>query len=554
MIKEAHFGFPRVAGFGDGRRAAEYYYSQSMQQSHFGLSTGYNITKLKDTSDIATLANVKWFGDASGKTYAYDSAGNILKEANPGFGDFAISRAVGAGYAGQGLIGDQQGRLLYFGATVIGMLATNGTSYTDSWKTGLTSYAHPADTYEGMTIFGNKDSVGLIDSADSLNLTAFTLPSAMTVDALKSGKNGILIGANLGSRGVLMLWNTQTDRAIAPWDWRNGNIQAITPTDDGWIVVTTKEILFTNGYSSKSLFPILDDPLGFTNYSVAPQGLIVVNNKLFLLNQSSTSNSFSRVKAGLYIFDLDTQLFEFVPVSTKNVRSVTPLAIYAPKATTQQILIGYNDTFLSKFYIGKLATSGGNSGTFIPGVLASSVTTKQAEAVILNLGINTVQTFPNILTFVIAVKVYSFTRQLWGLNVTNNTAVQFDKIFVDGRGSSFTRPQVGDEITILEGVNAGLTAHVTDVANAGLINEVWTLDTTLPAGTETGVYMNVQPFKLVDKKTITTATSIPELFFNIRNKYRGKKYLVKVVIENANGVQLELHDGLFVYDDTGLTS
>ena len=553
MIREAHFGFPRVAGFGDGRRAAEYYYSQGMQQSHFGISTGYNITKLVDTADIATLGNVKWFADASGKNYAYDSAGNILKEANPGFGDFAISRAVGAGYAGQGLIGDQQGRLLYFGATVIGMLATNGTSYTDSWKTGLADYQHPADTYEGMTIFGNKDSVGLIDSADNMNLTAFTLPSAMTVDALKSGKNGILFGANLGYRGVLMLWNTQTDRSINDWIWTNGNIQAIERTDDGWIVVTTKEILLTNGYTTEKLFPILDDPMGFTNYSVAPQGLKVNNDKLLLLNQSSTTNSFSRMKAGLYILDLSSRLFEFVPMSTMNVRSVVPLAIYAPKATTQQVLIGYSDTFLSKNYIGKLLTSGGTGGTFIPQLLASSVTTKQAEAVVLNLGVNTVQSYPQPLTFKIAVKVYSFTRQLWGLNVTNDTAAQFDKIFVDGRGSSFTRPQIGDEITVLEGVNAGLTAHVTEVANVGLINEVWTLDTAFPAGTETGVYLNVQPFKLVDKKTITAATSIPELFFNIKNKYRGKKFLVKVVIENAS-VQLELHDGLFIYDDTGLTS
>src|SRR3954447_9918852 len=119
MIKEVPFGFPRAYGFGDGRHSRgrypiEYYYSQSFQHSLFGLSTGYNISKLKDTGDIATLGNVKWFGDASGKVYAYDSAGNVLKEANAGIGDFAIFRAVGAGYAGQGLIGDQKGRLLYF--------------------------------------------------------------------------------------------------------------------------------------------------------------------------------------------------------------------------------------------------------------------------------------------------------------------------------------------------------------------------------------------------------------------------------------------------------
>ncbi len=84
MIKEAPFGFPRVAGFGDGRRAAEYYYSQSLQQSQFGLSTGYNISKLVDSSDLSGMTNIKWFADASGKVYAVDSNGRLFKEQNPG--------------------------------------------------------------------------------------------------------------------------------------------------------------------------------------------------------------------------------------------------------------------------------------------------------------------------------------------------------------------------------------------------------------------------------------------------------------------------------------
>jgi len=153
--------------------------------------------------------------------------------------------------------------------------------------------------------------------------------------------------------------------------------------------------------------------MGFTNYTVAPQALVVVNNKLLFLQQSSTTNSFARVKAGLYIFDLATTLFEFVPMSTMNTRSVFPLAIYAPKSTTQEILIGYSDSFLSKNYIGKLTVSGGSAATFIPQILAASGTEKAAEAVILNLGVNTVQSAPHPITFNVAMKVYTFKRQLW---------------------------------------------------------------------------------------------------------------------------------------------
>jgi hypothetical protein len=557
MIREVPFGL-RTFGFGDGRHSRgrypiEYYYSQGMQHSLFGISTGYSISKLVDSVDLSGMTNVKWFGDASGKVYALDSGGRVFQEQNAGFGDFFQTRNPGAGYGGQGLIGDQKGRLLYFGATVLGMLAADGTTYNDSWKTGLTSYQHPADTYEDFVVFGNKSTLGLIDSADALNTAAFTLPSAMTVDCLKSGKNGILIGANLGYRGVLMLWDGQSDRSITPWFWTNGNVQAIERTDTGWIVVTQKEILITNGYSTRKLFPILDDPLGFTNYTVAPQGLVAVNNKLFLLQQSSTTNNFARVKAGLYIFDLSTTLFEFVPMSTMNTRSVAPLAIYAPKSSTQEILIGYSDIFLSKYYIGKLAVGSGTAATFIPEIFGDSAEEKAAEAVVLNLGVNTVQSFPLPLTFNVAVKVYTFTRQLWGINLTNAVSVAGNQLRIDGRGSSQTHAQIGDEITILEGLNAGLVAHVNDITNTGLVNETWTLDTTFPNNTETAVYMNVQPFQLVEKKIISAETSIPELYFDITEKYRGKKFLVKVVIDSAMA-QLELHRSLFIYDDLGLTT
>jgi len=39
----------------------------------------------------------------------------------------------------------------------------------------------------------------------------------------------------------------------------------------------------------------------------------------------------------------------------------------------------------------------------------------------------------------------------------------------------------------------------------------------------------------------------------VKNQYRGKKFLLKVVIDSAN-VQMELHDGLFVYNDLGTTT
>jgi hypothetical protein len=548
MSKSYPFG--NRLGFGNGTHRGEYFFSQGMQRSLFGLMTGYNVVKLKDSTDLSGMGNVKWFADANGVQFAVDDTGRIFKEATPGAGDFAQERNPGAGYEGQGLIGDQKGRLLYFGATVVGMRATDGT-YTDSWKTGLTDYQHPADTYEGMTVFGNKNTLGIIDSSDVLNLNVFDVPSSVNIDCVVTGKNGVLVGANLGSRGVLMLTNLQTNRSIAPWIWTNGKVQSIARTDNGWIVVTQKGILWTNGYSSKPLFSVIDDLIGFANYTVAAQGSLVINQKLVVLNQG---NGFARLRCGVYIFDLQTELFEFVPVSTQNVASAVPLAIYAAKAsTTQEIFVGYRDTFLSKNYIGSLVLSGGQIAHHYTEILASSATEKSAVGIVLNLGLGTVLSSVQNLTANIAVKLYNFRRPLWGVNVTNAQLVDLNKIQVNGTNAALTRPAIGDEVTFLEGVNAGLTRHVTNIANSGALNETWTLNAALPSAVETSVRMSIQPFVLIERKTLTSPAQLPELHFNAKDKCRGKKFLVKVVIDSSNA-QLEMHESEFLLDDLGYTT
>jgi hypothetical protein len=547
MTKSVPFG--NKLGFGNGASRGEYFFSQGMQRSLFGVMTGMNVVKLKDSGQLSGMGNIKWFADANGVQFALDDDGKIYKEATPGVGDFAEDRDPGAGYGGQGLIGDQKGRLLYFGATAIGMRATNGT-YTDSWKTGLADYQHPADTYEGMTAFGNKDTLGLIDSSDNLNTNAFDFPSAVTIDCLSSGKNGILLGANLGTRGILALTNLQTTRSLAPWIWTSGKVQSIARDDNGWIVVTQKAIIWTNGYSWKTLFELIDDRLGFANWTVAPQGTLVIGRKLLVLNQG---NGFARLRCGVYIFDLDTGTFEFVPVSTQNVASAVPLAIHAAKASaTQEIFIGYRDNFLETNYIGALVQSGGQIAHHYSEIVATGSSAKPVSAVVLNLALATVLSSVQDLSMNIAVKLYNFERPLWGVNVTNAELVDKNKLQVNGTNAALTRPVVGDEITILEGINAGFSRHVTNIANAGALNETWTLDAELPAATETTVRVSVQPFVLTERKTITSPADLPEMYFNARNRSKGKRFLIKVVIDSA-AAQVELHPSELLYEDIGHT-
>src|SRR5205085_7938938 len=108
---------------------------------------------------------------------------------------------------------------------------------------------------------------------DSFNPDAFTLPSSFTADVVRSGINGILLGANYLTQGVLMLWNLITTRSIAPWKYTKGNVLAIERYGANWIVLTQREVLLTNGYSYTPLFRLLDDQLSFNGYEsgVYPQ-------------------------------------------------------------------------------------------------------------------------------------------------------------------------------------------------------------------------------------------------------------------------------------------
>jgi hypothetical protein len=544
MIKRLPFG--NNGGFGEGKSYNEYYFSQGMQKTPWGLMTGYSVAEVRSSTSLSGLGTVAWFADASGAMYGVNTSGKIFKETFPAAADWALDHTPVGTYNGSGLIGDGKGRLLYFGETEIGK--KDGATYTDAWKTGLTAYtAHPADNYEGMVLFGNKSTVGLIDSADSMNLSAFTLPTSMTVDCLKAGKTGVLIGANLGYRGSLLLWDAQSDRAITPWIWTNGKVLSIERVDTGWIVVTQKEILITNGYTVQKLAPILDDPLSFQQYNVGPQGTLALNNKLFVCAQYGTT----RAPAGLYVLDLDSGLWEFVPMSTYG---ATPQAIYAPKSTLQEIAISYADSFLAKTYLGVVSVTGISQAVLIPEVLANSATEKIAEAAILNLALSSMKTGVQAITFDVSLKIYNFGRALHGRNVTSGLAASASVLPVDGTNTGFWRARVGDEVTILQGANAGQIRHIQSIANEGLSNEVWTLDSALSGATAANVSLAVQPFELVSKKTITAATEIPSLFFNIKNRTRGKKFLLKIVFENMTNAQLELQRSDFVYQDLGYTS
>ena len=151
-----------------------------------------------------------------------------------------------------------------------------------------------------------------------------------------------------------------------------------------------------------------------------------------------------------------------------------------------------------------------------------------------------------------AVKVCNCKRPYWGYGLTNATAAGNDQLPCDGTRSGYNQVQLGDEITIMEGANAGQVRHVTNIANSGLSSQIIQLDSALPNLTESSVHFNITPFKLLSKQTLTSLTQLRDLWFTVKNSFQGKMFLVKIVIDGINVVAPEIRSTTLIYNDLGV--
>jgi hypothetical protein len=411
------------------------------------------------------------------------------------------------------------------------------------------------DIYEEWVLIANKNQVAMYSvNDDSFNANGFNLPANFTIRTIKAGSNGILIGANIGNRCVLVLWDAFSIRSIAPWKWENGNIQAVVPYNGdtypfnagAWIVVTNKRLFVTNGYTSHSLTPVPDATInGIYLSNIIPQGAEIVNDKLIL---GISGNRTDRLRSGLLILNLLTNLWEYCPTANNIEVNNTMGAIFFDSTFTTHV--SWSTQNPSKKYIGHLSNSTPSRAYLLTHPLAESNTGKVAEFVKLAIGIPTNATYNSLITFNAAVKVTNLKRQIWGYNQTNAQSPAANKLAVNGT-AALAKAQVMDEVTILEGINAGQTAHITSITNPGASNETWALDTTLPNLTESGIIVQLTPFRLLSKQSISSASQLKDLLFNCRKQIQGKQYVVKIVFDSIGQTPPEFLGGNLLYNDLG---
>src|SRR5882724_8757742 len=107
--------FKNFSGFGSGGTPGGYFYSQGMNKSQFGIVPGWNIQKVKDDADLASLKLINFFtqGNFGSTNYVYglDAQGSAFRS-ELGLTSWALQYKAGGNNSGNGIFFDQKNRLL----------------------------------------------------------------------------------------------------------------------------------------------------------------------------------------------------------------------------------------------------------------------------------------------------------------------------------------------------------------------------------------------------------------------------------------------------------
>lgn len=400
--------------------------------------------------------------------------------------------------------------------------------------------------YEGDLLIPRKNKLCRLNSDGSFNdetHEAFNLPESPFIRCGAGGTNKILLGAEVfrSSRSYLILWDNFSDRSIAPWIPLKSRVQAIKCYDSGWIVVTQREIIYTDGYSIRVISEGIDPKLGENSFSLTPYGLQIIGDRAIISNQIG---GYTRKRSGIYIFSIPTGAYQYLAPLGTHTYNTTPYAVFLD--TAQKLNLSLETTLPAKKHLTLIKESAPARASLITNPLTANGNKKNATGVKLDMA---ALEGGETITVDITVKLASLNRRLWGIQKAKIAGTQTNRITVNGTQLGDVR--AGDEITIMEGVNAGTTRHILSISGGGTSTEVWTLDEALGSNIEQDAYINITPFRKVAKKTVTSATELRDMYFDVMNKYKGKRFLVKTVISNAT-VPIEILEVSLLAQDQGV--
>lgn len=549
--------FNNLTGFADGRANGEFCFSTNMTRTRLGLAPYWSSTISADSSTLTDLNSViQWFAQVGDDVYGMDSTGDIYKS-ELGLLAWAKVHTNAQTNLGNGLIGDQKGRLLYVGERYIGKF--DGTTWTDNWLDCKDTFSDlvPTTRYEDVVLLGRKNKVLRINADDSLNDStnpAFDLPSGFNITSICGGRTGVLIGANLGRSGSVILWDNYSTRSIAPWIPLEDPVLAIIPAFGEWMVITDREAFLTNGYSKGKSWPMVDQAFYGSYINVLPQGALVARDKLVLAN---TTGRFNRVRSGFHILDLTTGFWEFVLPGDRYTGGVQMGAVFCG-GQIFRAHTSFSTTIPNTRYIGQLLPNFPQTAYYITEPLGDGTSKKTAKEVQLQLLPFNQEDVSPALTFTVTAKIYDYSRPLWNYATAKTGSEDLfalDTLIVDGTIGS--KAQIGDEVTIGGSLFAGQIRHIKTITGQGTATERWILDTPLtdvsgyqmPGGTR----FLISPFRSLGSITVTNATDLTAIPFTFpdQNDTTGSRFLVKVLFEDVTYGPV-VAGGTLLYEDLGV--
>ncbi len=133
--------------------------------------------------------------------------------------------------------------------------------------------------------------------------------------------------------------------------------------------------------------------------------------------------------------------------------------------------------------IGQIEYTVPSSAYVITEPLGVSINRKIAQGIVPELSMESLyntESYP--INFTLTVKIAPYTRKLFNYAQQVRAEAVATQVCVNGTLSGKNNAQVGDEVTIVEGVNAGKTRHITSITGSGTSTEVWVSSDT-PSGT-----------------------------------------------------------------------
>jgi len=559
-------------GFGDGNKSGEYFFSQNMRRVGKSLEPRWRMVKSADNSTSSSMYlmdDINWFAEReeSGNTfiYAIDTGGDIFKTQDLQDSWSKVSPVFTNAGKGNGLIVDQTSsqRVLFAQDKHLGMY--DGVTWNSDWKDFLWDIdadPRPLDTYKDWIVCGNSSTVAILNvTDDSWNAEALTFPKGAKIVDLKSGRNAILVGVNFQNEGALVLWDPETDKSLAPWIWLKGKIKSITKYKGIWIVSAGNEFLVTNGYQIVDTFRPPDVKTSDSTFGPSyPSGATSIKD-LFLVNCGEDFQT--RRRKGIYIYDFVSRLWEFATAHSEFFTTHSFKALFS--SSNQAIYASYDyKVGVSRNCIGRLLSdsTGRSSGEeqttehayVMSPKFGKSGNKKKAKGIVLDYGFSNLTRDYNVPNIDLLVSIYDYQRQLWAYGQTSSTSTRQAEIHVDGTASTARdNAEVGDQIMIGEGVNAGQSKYITEITGEGTVEEKYVLDSNLDDLSETAITFNIIPFKRVGKKTIDSRTIKNNRYYlPIKNSIVGKNFMVKVEMKGTT-TTFRL-DGLgLLYDEDDLT-